>query len=162
MTESAGTHGIDAVLQFLDREDVQREVVEHRDTFAAMTEAHSAGVAPEKTAKTVVLHDSSGLRIAVVPASERLDLHKARSLLGGTHHMRLATEQEIERAFPAFDAGAIPPFAALLATPEAVDRRLMEHSRILCSGGDHAHSLLISPHVLDRLGAPLIGDLCEH
>jgi Ala-tRNA(Pro) deacylase len=101
------------------------------------------------------------LRAAVIPASERLDLHKAHALLGGTSHLRLASEDEIAQAFPAFDPGALPPFPGLLLVPEVVDPRLLEHDRILCSGGDHRHSLLISPRALDRLGAPLVGDLCR-
>ena len=140
-----GMHGIEAVRYFLDRQAVPCEVVAHHETFAAASEAQSAGVDPHETARTVVLHDHGGLRAAVIPASERLDLGKARALLGGTRHLRLATEDEIEQALPVFDPGALPPFPALLAMPEAVDRRLWWYERILCSGGDHRHSLLISP-----------------
>ena len=155
------TRGIETVRQFLDDQEVHCEIVEHEDTFAAATEAKVAGLDPHETAKTVILHDRSGFSAAVIPASERLDLHKTRALLGGTRHLRLATEDEIERAFPDFDAGALPPFPALLVTPEVLDRRLLEHERILCSGGDHRHSVILSPRVLDRLGAPLVGDICE-
>lgn len=158
---AADLRGIDAVRQFLEGQEVHCEVVEHQETFAATTEARVAGLDPHETAKTVILHDRTGLSAAVIPASERLDLHKTRALLGGTGHLRLATEDEIERAFPDFEAGALPPIPALLATPEVLDRRLLEHERILCSGGDHRHSVILSPRVLDRLGAPLVGDICE-
>lgn len=156
-----GMHGIGAVRYFLQRQEVPCEVIAHEQTFAAASEANAAGIDPRQTAKTVLLHDREGLRAAVIPASERLDLTKARALLGGTSHLRLATEEEIEQAFPIFDAGALPPFAMLLVTPEVVDRQLMEHERILCSGGDHRHSVLISPRALERLGSLLVGDICE-
>jgi Ala-tRNA(Pro) deacylase len=156
-----GMHGVDAVRHFLEREGAGCEVVTHEDTFAAAREAEAAGVDAGQTAKTVLLHDHGGFSTAVIPASERLDLHKARALLEATSHLRLATEEEMAEEFPVFDPGALPPFAALLATPQVVDRRLMEHDRILCSGGDHQHSLLISPRELERLGAPLVGDICQ-
>ena len=158
---AGGMHGIDAVRHFLDREGVQYEVVTHEDTFAADREAEVAGVDADQTAKTVLLHDHGGFRTAVIPASQRLDVHKARELLEATGHLRLATEEEMEQEFAVFDVGALPPFGGLLATPEVMDRRLMEHDRILCSGGDHRHSLLMSPHEVERLGGALIGDLCQ-
>ena len=92
-----GMHGLDAVRYFLDRVAVPFEVVEHEQTFAASAEASVAGVDPrQQMAKTVILHDREGLRAAVIPASERLDLHKAQALIGaGTSHLRLASEDEI-------------------------------------------------------------------
>jgi prolyl-tRNA editing enzyme YbaK/EbsC (Cys-tRNA(Pro) deacylase) len=113
-------------------------------------------------AKTVVLlHDRDGFRAAVIPASERLDLRKARALLHAGGHLRLASEEEIEREFPVFDAGAVPPFGALLATPEILDPRLLRYRSILCGGGDHRHTLKISPREIERLGEPLVADICE-
>src|SRR5512139_3050506 len=122
---TGGMHGLEAVRHYLEREGVQCEVVSHEDTFAATREAEAAGVGAHQTAKTVLLHDHSGFCAAVIPASERLDLHKVRELLGASGHLRLATEEEMEQEFGVFDVGALPPFAGLLATPEVLDRRLM-------------------------------------
>ena len=46
MTDTAQTHGIDAVSAFLDAEGVRHEVVEHRPTFSAAAEARAAGSEP--------------------------------------------------------------------------------------------------------------------
>jgi Ala-tRNA(Pro) deacylase len=159
-SQERGLHGVYAVIDFLERHQAAYEVIEHRDTFAATSEARAAGTPPERMAKTILLHDHDGFRIAVIPAAEHLDLHKARALLQASAHVRLASEEEIEREFPAFDAGAVPPFSALLGAPEVLDHRLLAHHRILCAGGDHRHTLEISPHEIKRLGNPLVGDLC--
>ena len=82
---------------------------------------------PARMAKTVLLHDHDGFRGVVLPASERLDLHKARERFGASGHLRLASEEEIEQEFPAFDPGALPPFGALLGAPEILDTRLLRH-----------------------------------
>jgi Aminoacyl-tRNA editing domain len=118
-SQERGIHGVDAVIDFLERHQAAYEVIEHRDTFAATSEARAAGTPPERMAKTVLLHDHDAFRIAVIPATEQLDLHKARALLEASGHLRLASEEEIEREFPAFDVGAVPPFSALLGAPES-------------------------------------------
>jgi len=111
-------------------------------------------------AKTVVLHDTDGYRIAIIPASERVDLDKARKVFGASADMRLATEREIAQDFPAFDPGALPPFRGLLGTPEVLDTRLLHYHRILCSAGDHRHTLKISPEEIQRVGEPAVADVC--
>lgn len=155
-----GMHGSEAVVHFLERQQAPYELIEHADTFAAVEEARALDSAPARMAKTVLLHDHWGFRAAVIPASERLDLHKVRALLRGSGHLRLASEEEIEREFPAFEAGAMPPFSALLGTPEILDTRLLAYHHVFCSSGDHRHTLKISPREIERLGEPLVADVC--
>ena len=93
----------------------------------------AAGVPAADVAKTVVLRDDKGLRLAVIPASERLDMHKLRQALA-SKGLRLVTEQEMADEFDQFEVGAVPPFGSMLNALELVDERLLEHDRILCSG----------------------------
>jgi prolyl-tRNA editing enzyme YbaK/EbsC (Cys-tRNA(Pro) deacylase) len=90
-----------------------------------------------------------------------LDLRRARQALGATHHLRLATERELERDFPAFDLGAMPPFATT-PLPEVVDLRLLRHDRIVCAGGEHRCSVRIDALELLRITEPRVSDICEH
>jgi Ala-tRNA(Pro) deacylase len=159
--QTAEPHGIEAVTGVLERRGVRYEVVEHDATYSAAAEARAAAADPEATAKTVALHDRDGYRLAVVPASERLDVRRARELLGASHHLRLATEKELERDFPAFDVGAMPPFGTE-PLPEVVDVRLLGHDRIICAGGDHTRSVLMDAVDLLRITEPRVGDICEH
>ena len=64
------------------------------------------------------------------------------SVLGASHHLRLATEEELQRDFPAFELGALPPFGTA-PLPEVVDVRLLRHERIVCAGGEQRRSVLI-------------------
>lgn len=153
-------HGAEAVAHFLDRKHASYELIEHYATYAAREEASAAGSPAPRMAKTVALHDTDGYRIAIVPASERVDLDKARKVFGATPDMRLATEDEIAHQFPGFDPGALPPFRGLLATPEVLDTRLLHYHKILCSAGDHRHTLKISPQEIQRVGEPAVADVC--
>ena len=152
--------GLAGVTTFLERQGVPFEVVEHEATQSAAAEARAAGMPPERVAKTVVLRDEEGLRIAAIPASERLDLHKVKDELG-SGGVRLVTEQEMAETFPEFEVGAVPPFGPMFDALELVDQRLLDHDRILCSGGDHQHAILVDPRDLVRAGEARVADICE-
>jgi prolyl-tRNA editing enzyme YbaK/EbsC (Cys-tRNA(Pro) deacylase) len=161
MADTAQSHGIDAVTAFLEAEGVPHEVLEHRLTFSAAAEARAAGSEPHEAAKTLALHDHGGYRMAVIPASHRLDLHRMRELLGATRHLRLATEEELERDFPMFDVGAMPPLGPMMPMPEVIDVHLLYHERIVCAGGDHRHALRLDPRDLLRVCEPRVASVCQ-
>ena len=157
----AAQHGIDAVSSYLRERGIDHEVVEHDETFTAAAEARASGVKPHDAAKTMVLRDGDDYRLAVIPASERLDLHKVRDVLGASRRLRLATEEEMKADFGAFEVGAVPPLGSMLPAPEVLDRKLLEHERILCTGGDHRHSVLIDPRDLERVTEARVADVCD-
>jgi Ala-tRNA(Pro) deacylase len=152
-------HGIDAVKAFLDAQGVGYEVVEHEQTFRARDEARASGVSADDEAKSVLLRVGDEYCVAVIPASQQLDLHKARELLGD--QVRLATEGEMAADYGQFDVGAIPPFGPLLSAKEILDRRLLDCDTIVGSGGDHRHSIRIDPNALVQLGSPTLADICQ-
>ena len=45
--------------------------------------------------------------LAVIPASQRLDLHKVRELLGASGALQLATEAQMAEDFPTLEVGAV-------------------------------------------------------
>jgi len=148
------------VTEFLERHGVPYEVVEHERTQTAAAEARAAGMPPADVAKTVVLRDQEGVRLAVIPASHRLDLHKVKRELG-SKGLRLVTEQEMAAEFADFEVGAVPPFGPMFHALELVDERLLDHDRILCGGGDHEHGVLVDPHDLVRAGQARVADICD-
>jgi Ala-tRNA(Pro) deacylase len=160
-TSQSEARGIDLVHRYLEEQRVAHDVVDHEQTSSAAQEARAAGVPPDHAAKTMVLRDGEGYRLAVIPASCRLDLHKAREALDASAHLRLASEPEMEADFASFEVGALPPLGPMLPAPEALDMRLMDHKRILCSGGDHRHSVLVDPRDLARVGEATVADVCE-
>lgn len=153
--------GFQAVTGYLEREGVPFEVIEHERTETAAAEARAAGMPAEDVAKTVVLRDDSGYRLAVIPASRRLDLSKVRDVLGETHALRLVSEAEMASDFGDFEIGALPPFGPMIEAVELMDERLLDHDRILCGGGDHEHGVLLDPLDLVRAGQARVADLCE-
>ncbi len=153
--------GIELVREVLDTAGVGYEVVEHDAVYSAADEATAAGQEPQVTAKTLAVIDHERVWLAVVPATRRLDLDRARRALRADSHLRLATEEELAREFPSFDVGALPPFGPA-SVPEVIDIRLLYHDRVLCAGGDHRHGVLVDPRDILRLAEPRVADVCEH
>jgi Ala-tRNA(Pro) deacylase len=129
-----------AVVEFLEGEGVKYELIEHEPTMSGADEVRTLHQPPEQVAKTLILHDGSAYVIAAIPASERLDLHKLRELLGATRGLRLAGEDEIARDFPALEVGAVPPFGPMVPAAEVIDRKLLDQPWIMCPAGDHRHA----------------------
>lgn len=141
------------VIDELDRDGLPYELIAHPRTMTARAEASAIGIAAHEVAKTVVLATSTGYVRAVVPASERLDLHKARDLLDD-RECRLATEEELGAAYPAFELGAVPPFGGPAGDRVIVDRRLAELDAVVLEAGSHDQSVrLRTSDLLARSGA---------
>lgn len=153
--------GIRAVTEYLRGEGIQHEVVEHDQTLSATAEAAATGRPPQEVAKTVVLHDQGVYMLAVIPASQRLDLHKVRELLGASGSLQLATEAQMAEDFPTLEVGAVPPLGPMMPAAEMVDRRLLDEERVLCAGGDHRHSVLLDPRDIVAAADATVADVCE-
>jgi Ala-tRNA(Pro) deacylase len=151
---------LESLTAFLDDRAVSYEVIAHGPTFTAHDEAEAAQVDLPSMVKTIVLHDEDRYVLAAIPASRALDLERCRASLGASAHLRLASEEEIARAFPYYDVGAIPPLGT--DVPEVVDIRLLYRERVACAAGDHEHSVLVDPRELVRLAEPRVADICEH
>jgi Ala-tRNA(Pro) deacylase len=155
------TSGIENVVEHLRGYGIAHQVVEHETTMSALAEARATDRSPEEVAKTLVLRDGEVTALAVIPASERLDLHKAREALEASGSLRLATEDEMAAEFPTVEVGAVPPVGPLLPAAEVIDRRLMEHEQVLCAGGDHRHAIALNPQELASATQATVADVCE-
>ena len=107
----------------------------------------------------VVLVTSNGYVRAVLPASERLDLHKARRLLGDTT-TRLATEAELALAYPTFELGAVPPIGGPVGDRVVVDKQLAFVDSVVFEAGTHSESVRLKTTDLLVLAEAEIADLC--
>jgi Ala-tRNA(Pro) deacylase len=153
---------IETTTKHLDEEGIEFELVEHDRALTAAAEARAAGEEPANAVKCVLLRDLEGYELVVLQASDRLDFGKVREQLGESRsELRLATEEEMESDFPQFELGALPPLGEMLPAPEIVDRRVLDHDRVLCNAGDHTHSVLIDPAEIVRSSRAEVADVRE-
>jgi len=151
----------DSLTGLLDRESIAFELLPHPHTESASEEAVALGIDPHEVAKTIVLATGRGYLRAVIPATERLDLHKVRDLLDLHEVPHLATEEELSAAYPAFELGAVPPVGGPAGDRVVVDRTLADRESIVIEAGNHNESVRVGTTDLLVLAQAEIGDLCH-
>ena len=147
------------IMQELAREQLGYELIRHERTETAVDEATAVGVSPDEVAKTIVLVAGDGYVRVVLPASERLDMHKARELLSGTKKVRLASEAELASVYPMFELGAVPPFGGPAGDRVIVDSRLAQRETVVLEAGSHGESVRMKTADLMTLAGADIGDI---
>lgn len=147
-----------ALAQVLEREGIGFDLIPHPRTERAVEEAAALGVRTGEVAKTLVVSTPDGYVRAVLPASERIDMHKLRETLEGGKEIRLATEEELERDYPEFELGAVPPFGG---RPDRVivDSRLAARESVVLEAGSHEQSLRLESKDLLLVTAAIVADV---
>ena len=154
--------GTEQLTRVLDEAGVNYELLPHAHTESAAAEARALGVQPDDVAKTLVVTVPEGYVRAVVPASERLDLHKLRAARGGSKAtVQLASEDDLARDYPEFELGAVPPLGGSRRDPVVVDSRLADRDSVVLEAGSHEESVRIWIPDLLRVSAGEIADICE-
>jgi Ala-tRNA(Pro) deacylase len=148
-----------ALTSFLDAEGITYELLPHTHTERAVEEAIALGVSPESVAKTLVLTVPDGYVRAVLPASDRLDLHKVRDLIGASSkQVHLASEDDLARDYAEFELGAVPPVGGR-RDPVLVDPAIVEQDAVVFEAGDHKESIRLETGVLERLAGVRVAEI---
>ncbi len=141
------------VTNLLDASRVRYRVRCHAPAFSASRVAAAEHVPGRHFAKVVIVKARPWFAMAVVPATEQLDVHKL-PVLGA----RLASEAECRALFPQCEVGAMPPFGNLYGLPVFVDDRLMAGDEIVFEAGNHVETVHLATADFRRLVHPIVGD----
>jgi Ala-tRNA(Pro) deacylase len=144
--------------EFLDSHHVRYLVISHSLAYTAQGVAALAHVSGKKLAKTVILKIDGILAMAVIPASEHVDLERLRTLTGA-QIIELATEREFKDAFPDCETGAMPPFGNLYDMAVYADASLGENEEITFSAGTHRELVRMEWQDMLRLVNPMVDHL---
>jgi len=138
-----------AVTDQLTKWGVPYELIPHEQAYTSTDEALALGISADEMVKTIVLDTGSGHALAVIPGSRRLDMRAAKRVVGAKH-VRLATEEEIEKDFPGYELGALPPLGSLHGAPTYVDPEVMRHETLVFAAGTQTESVRVRTE--DRFG----------
>jgi len=154
-----GTLKVSPLTETLDRAGVTYELLEHPRTERAAAEAEALGLALDEVAKTIIVGTPEGNVRVVLPASERLDIHKLREFVGGGKETRLLAEEDLVREYPEFELGAVPPVGG----PKdrvILDSRLAGRDTFVIEAGAHDKSVRLRPQGLIASADILVEDVC--
>ena len=123
-----------SVLEYLQGRGQVFTVIPHTRTLSGEGGPRPPHVPTDSIAKTVVVIADHGMAVLVIPASRTLDLGLASQAIGDPG-ARLATEWELERQFPDYEPGALPPLSMLLLAPMYVDPAVIERREVVFAAG---------------------------
>jgi Ala-tRNA(Pro) deacylase len=109
-----------SIRDFLQSRHVWFETLLHCPAPSATKRAQSVHVSGRQVAKGVLIKAAGGDVLAVLPATQRIDLNRLARVLGEPE-VRIATEDEVERVFADCERGALPPFGRLYGLKTVVD-----------------------------------------
>ncbi|GAA1911794.1 Cys-tRNA(Pro) deacylase [Nocardioides lentus] len=129
---------------------------------AAQVLAERLGVEPARVLKTLVVRvgpGPSGLAVAVVPVTARLDLKAAARALGAPR-AAMAERRDAERS-TGYVLGGISPLGQRRPLPTALDSPALDHPTVFVSGGRRGLDLEIAPADLVRLTDAVVAPLAR-
>ena len=153
--------GTEPLTGALDRLGIGYELLDHERTDRAADEAAVLGLSSSEIAKTIVVTTGAENVRVLVPASERVDLHKLRDLLEAGKELHLLSEDVLEVEYPEFELGAVPPLGGR-DDVVVVDLRLVGLEDIVFEAGTHDRSARVKAADLVSLAGARVADVCAH
>jgi len=148
-----------ALTEALDRAGTAYEILDHKPTDRAADEATALGLRPNEVVKTIVVTAGEGNLRVLLPASERIDMHKLRDLLEAGKELHLLSEDALRRDYPEFELGAVPP-AGGREDAVVVDSRVAALDQVVLEAGTHDRSVRVAAADVISLTKARIADIC--
>lgn len=124
----------DKIKEFLDKENVSYQILEHPLAYTASEIAGSQHIPGKQMVKSVIVKCDGEFVMCVLPSIHMIDFEKLATI-SGSKDVQLAGETEIAELFPDYEVGAEPPFGHELKV--FADQLLEEDEEIVCNAGTH-------------------------
>lgn len=152
---------------FLDKNKIKYEPIEHRTVFTALDKAATLKAKPATIGKTVIISlDGKDHALGLIPANRNLDKKKLLKAANNSRgrirvnlrysHADFADEKWMKNNIRGVKLGATPPFSALYKLPFFIDNLLIKQPKIIINAGDYETSLKITPDALLKINQDAI------
>jgi Ala-tRNA(Pro) deacylase len=145
------------MIDYLKKNGVSYEVIDHVPAFTAHEVAVASHVPDKDLAKTLVVQADDKYCMVVIPGDHRLDEKMFYEIMK-TKHVRLAQEDDLKPLFPGCELGAMPPFGNLYALPLYIDKELTKDKEIVFNACTHTKSIRLKMEDYIRLTKPVIAE----
>lgn len=141
--------------EFLDSHNVKYVTIDHSPAYTAQEIAQSAHIRGKDLAKTVMVKMDGKMAMAVLPASQKVNLALLKQA-AGAKVVELARESEFADRFPGCDPGAMPPFGNLYGMEVFVADALAADEDIAFNAGSHTELIKTADKDFERLVLPKV------
>ncbi len=146
--------------RFLDSYTIRYVVISHSVAYTAGGIAALIHIPGKEVAKTVIVKIDDALAMAVVSASQHVDLELLKKATKAKT-VRLAAEDEFKNRFPDCETGAMPPFGNLYGMSVYADEVLSQDHEIVFNAGSHRELVRVAWEDFERLVQPKVMKLAE-
>ena len=144
--------------EFLDNHRIKYVSTYHSPAYTAAQIAALTHTPGKELAKTVIVKVDGRLVMAVVSASQQVDLALLKAA-AGAKHAEIATEADFREKFPDCEVGAMPPFGNLYGMAVFADETLARDKEIAFNAGSHRELMHITWEDYAGLVHPTIAEL---
>lgn len=131
------------VLNYLEKNRIKFEVIDHRQVFTAHDLAMTLHLPHSQIAKSLLIKADNNFILAVLPADKNLDMRKLAKLVKAKK-LSMPKENIMKEKFKV-KPGALPAFGGLYKLPVYIDKIILKQKKILLSSGSFVQSVLLSP-----------------
>jgi len=122
--------------EFLDTNNIKYVSITHSKAYTAQGIAAAAHISGKELAKTVMITIDGEIAMAVLPASETVNVDALKTALRATK-VDLSSERQFRDRFVDCELGAMPPFGNLYGLKVYVDETLTHDKEIAFNAGTH-------------------------
>ena len=140
--------------------DKNYRLVRHPHTASSMETAEVAHVPGDCLAKGVILKDTAGYLLVVLPSDFHVELEALNQMT--KRQMAMATEEELAQLFPDCEVGAIPPLGMAYGIETLWDTSLGDKETVFFEAGDHESLVKVSGRHFHELMAPATRGVFSH
>jgi Ala-tRNA(Pro) deacylase len=150
----------ESVRNYLSREGVQYDTVAHEHTRDSNHSAQAAHIPGDRVAKCVILEDSKGYLMAVLPATHKVDLTALQLQLN--RRLELASDTELHELFKDCEMGALPPLGRVYGFDTIVADSLTVSPDVYFEAGDHLTLIHVKGEDFRRLMSGAVRGAISH
>ena len=136
------------ILDHLRETGQEPELMKRPQGFSRREMASEGHLEADHLAKAVLLKDSAGYVLAVVPGDRWVRIRSVGTDLG--RELELAPEADIESLFPGCGFGSTPPFGGLFGVETVIDEALLSLGRVYVEVGDGSRLAIMTGEHLQQ------------
>jgi len=130
------------VKHFLDYHRISYRVLNHERTLSLAMAASLLEIEPSHIIKAVLLQDSLGYVLAVLPLNYQMDLLRLSQQLD--RRLNIVPEKECDKLFKDCEPGIRPPFGEAYGVPLILDKSIEKLSMLYLEAGSHTALIQLS------------------
>ncbi|PKM42943.1 MAG: hypothetical protein CVV05_16520 [Gammaproteobacteria bacterium HGW-Gammaproteobacteria-1] len=136
---------------YLNAQGVPFRIIAHAPTRTLIEAARSAKIDYRRVVRAIMLEDSQGMLMAILPASHMLDFESLCQQLGRT--LQPVPQERLGGTFPDCEPGSIPPLAQPYGLPAIIDEQVMVMPQVCFEAGTHNALVVMAGSEFQKLHA---------